>query len=179
MPLLLAALISILSLTAHAASPREEIIPPGTDERAGSSANFDRSAAPRAELLGQVRLGNRPHRLALANGICGRRGEQVEAIRLRVLGNAALLGEVTVGNGEGAHRTLKIRRHFLPNSESPWLFLPAQACLKSLSVVGQNAYLSPQAAVVQVFALVGEARRAPKQPVAKRTWPRVRLSQAR
>lgn len=175
----LAALLSLLALPSFAGIPREEIIPLGTDMRAARGDTVDRSAAPRAELVGQVRLGNRAHRVGLSSAICGRRGERVEALRLRVLGNAALLGELSFHQADGSARSVRLRRQFQPNSETGWLFLPPQSCLKRVSLVGQNAYLSPESAVVQVFALVGESRRPPKEARLKSlNSSRLRLSQA-
>lgn len=179
MRLALVALLSLLPFSALAYAPREEIIPLGTDLRASAGSTLDRSAAPRAELVGQVRLGNRAHRVGLRSAICARRGERVEALRLRVLGNAALLAELSFDQADGSPRGVKLRRQFQPNSETGWIFLPPQSCLKHVTLVGQNAHLSPNSAVVQVFALVGEARQPPKEARPKRTAPaRLRLSQA-
>jgi hypothetical protein len=179
--LCLALLGSLPAVPAFAA--KEEIIPLGTDDRAPVTRPADRSAAPRVELFGQVRLGNRPGAAPSAVKSCGRVGERVAGLRLRVLNSPATLSSAEVHFGNGTTRVLPLRRQMAPNSDTGWILFGKAGgrnpCVKAIVIQGQNGNLTPDSAVIQIFGLVTEA--LPRLPSDARrgilkTNPKARLT---
>jgi len=169
------------SVSARAAEPGEEIIPLGTNDRAAASRS-EASAGPRAELLAQVRLGNRPSLSVAAVRTCGRRGERVKALRFRVLISPARLEAAELSFGNGRRVRMPLAQDLAPNSDSGWLRLPEgggrNPCLRGIELSGQNGNLTPDNAVVQIFGLVADALPPPAREARRgsKPAPRSRLT---
>ncbi|RZA09663.1 MAG: DUF2541 family protein [Proteobacteria bacterium] len=171
----LLALILLVPFNSRAAEPREEIIPLGTDEGAPVAKRLSSGAGPRVELLGQLRLSNRMGLTKVDIASCNRNGRRLTGLRLRILNSPATIEQVTVRFGNQESKLYSLSRSYLPNSDTGWIGFSGAGglnpCVVALVIAGQNANLTPDSAVVQVFGLNApaaspriNAKRNPRSP---------------